>query len=168
MQLVLMVAFASITIKFHWNCVRAKAGNASLMTVIYVLYVSTALIFARSVFRTVENFETLKSNPDATLITHEAYFWIFEASLMIINSYMLNIFHPGRYLPRSMKTYLAKDGVTEIEGPGWVDHRNFLLTLFDPFDLSGLIRGRDKETRFWEQEVEQREQVPVTETASKV
>ena len=86
---------------------------------------------------------------------------------MFINSVMLNIFHPGRYLPRSNKTYLARDGVSEIEGPGWIDKRPFLATLFDPCDIFGLITRRDKETKFWEQE-ELSEQVRVTETAPKV
>lgn len=54
------------------------------------------------------------------------------------------------FLPRSNKVYLSKDGVTEVEGPGWVDKRPFLATVVDPFDLVGLIMGRDKTTKFWE------------------
>ena len=53
------------------------------------------------------------------------------------------------YLPRSNKVFLAEDGVTEVEGPGYEDKRNFLVTLADPFDIGGLIRGRDK-VRYWE------------------
>ena len=55
-----------------------------------------------------------------------------------------------RFLPVNNKIYLDRDGVTEIEGPGIQDKRNFLLTLFDPFDVVGLIRGRDKEEQFWQ------------------
>ena len=70
---------------------------------------------------------------------------------MLVNSVLLNVFHPARFLPQSNKIYLARDGVTELEGPGWIDKRHFLLTIFDPFDLGGLIQGRDKkETAFWE------------------
>lgn len=52
-------------------------------------------------------------------------------------------------LPRSNKIYLAMDGVTEIEGPGYEDRRHFLLTLFDPFDIVGIIMNR-KQVKYWE------------------
>lgn len=55
------------------------------------------------------------------------------------------------YLPRSNKVYLAKDGTTELEGPGWVDKRPFLVTVLDPFDVGSLIKGKDKTGRFWEE-----------------
>lgn len=66
------------------------------------------------------------------------------------NTLLLNFRHPAMYLPRSNKIYLAEDGVTEIMGPGFEDKRNFLLTIFDPFDLVGLFKGRDKKERYWE------------------
>ena len=73
---------------------------------------------------------------------------------MIINSVLLNVRHPARFLPRNNKIYLAQDGVTEIEGPGYADKRPFLLTFFDPFDIAGLVKGRDKATRYWEEQQE--------------
>ena len=30
-----------------------------------------------------------------------------------------------------------------------VDRRTFLLTLFDPFDIGGLINGRDNKNKYW-------------------
>ena len=63
MQLALCLGFALITIKFYWNCVRSKSGNARLMTVLYVLLASTALIFARNVFRTVRKFRDSEKQP---------------------------------------------------------------------------------------------------------
>ena len=69
---------------------------------------------------------------------------------MFLNTAIMNIWHPGRFLPRSNKIHLARDGVTEVEGPGCVDDRPFIVTLLDPFDLVGLIKGRDRETAFWE------------------
>ena len=71
---------------------------------------------------------------------------------MLTNSALLNVRHPARFLPRSNKIYLAQDGVTEIVGPGYEDKRNFLLTIFDPFDIVGLVKGRDKGARYWEEE----------------
>ncbi len=72
---------------------------------------------------------------------------------MITNIVMLNFRHPATFLPSSNKVYLAEDGVTEIEGPGFEDRRNFFVTLFDPFDLVGLIKGRDKQ-KYWERQEE--------------
>ena len=69
---------------------------------------------------------------------------------MITNSVLLNVRHPARFLPDNNKIYLAEDGVTEILGPGFEDKRNILLTVFDPFDLIGLLNGRDKSGRYWE------------------
>lgn len=40
--------------------------------------------------------------------------------------------------------------MTEITGPGFKEERNFFLTLMDPFDIYGMIRGKDNETRFWD------------------
>ncbi len=70
---------------------------------------------------------------------------------MLANSILLNVFHPLRHLPRSNVIYLARDSVTEVEGPGYLDHkRPFIITLLDPFNIVGLVRGRFEQTRFWE------------------
>lgn len=69
---------------------------------------------------------------------------------MITNSVMLNVWHPLMYLPNDNKIYLAQDGITERQGPGWVDKRPFLVTLFDPFDVGGLLRKKDNNDKFWE------------------
>lgn len=65
-----------------------------------------------------------------------------------------------RFLPRDNKVYLAEDGRTEIQGPGYQDKRNFIVTIFDPFDLAGMFRGRNMNQRFWEtHEVGRREEI---------
>jgi len=69
---------------------------------------------------------------------------------MFANTSLLNVFHPMAQLPRSNKVYLAKDGVTEIEGPGFDDKRNFLLTIIDPFDVYGMVTRRNRPTNFWD------------------
>lgn len=69
---------------------------------------------------------------------------------MLLVTVILNIWHPARLLPQSNKIYLATDGVTEREGPGWVDKRPFLLTLFDPFDLGSLCSKKNANVKFWE------------------
>ncbi len=55
-----------------------------------------------------------------------------------------------RFLPRNNRIYLAEDGVTEIEGPGYEDKRPFIVTFFDPFDIHGMLKGRNMNRRFWD------------------
>ena len=90
--------------------------------------------------------------PSKYLLDHEVFFYIFDAALMLLNSVILNIWHPARYLPRDNKVYLARDGKTELSGPGWVDGRRWWFSWLDPFDLVGLAVGRDSRNKFWEQQ----------------
>ena len=71
---------------------------------------------------------------------------------MLLNTFLLNIYPPAKYLPANQKVYLAVDGKTEVEGPGMVDKRPFLASLFDPFDIIGLVTGKDNKNRFWEKD----------------
>lgn len=71
---------------------------------------------------------------------------------MLVNTAMLNVWPPAKYLPSDNRVYLARDGKTEVQGPGWEDKRHFLLTVFDPFDIGGLIKGEDCKKRFWEED----------------
>ena len=147
-----MFGFISVAVRFHQKCAGAGVLSAKLRTVLLTLYASSLLILTRSIYRVVEYFEAanISDGDPGAVLRSEWYFWVFEATLMLVNSVLLNVNHPGRFLPRSNKIYLARDGVTELEGPGWVDKRPFLATLLDPFDLVGLFKGRDKETAFWE------------------
>lgn len=163
-QLGVLGLFALLAGVFHWRCARAGLGrNRRLRGALGTLYASTALLGARTVFRVVEYWgiadvdfwrpggvDPASLSP---LVRFEWFFYVFEASLMLANHVLLNVRHPRRYLPKSTKTYLALDGVTEVQGPGYKDGRPFLLTLVDPFDLVGLAKGRKKkEARFWEEE----------------
>jgi predicted membrane channel-forming protein YqfA (hemolysin III family) len=147
MQLVCFIGFVIIAAVFHTRARRNSVANRRVSTVLYALYASSGLIMLRSIFRIVEFFQ----GNSGSITTHEAYFYGFDATPMLINAFLWNFFHPGRFLPKNNKIYLAKDGVTEIEGPGWVDSRNFVMTIIDPFDIGGLIKGRDKQTAFWDQ-----------------
>jgi len=131
--------------------------NRNLRTVLIVLYTSCTLITIRTIYRVVEYFAAASLNTSnifhiSPVLRHEWFFWIFEASVMLCNSVLINTFHPSRFLPPNNKIYLAEDGITEIEGPGFEDKRPFLLTLFDPFDVVGLVRGADRKNRYWEQQ----------------
>lgn len=153
LQVVCFLGFVALEVTFHRRCLRAKVLNQKLRMIITLVYISSALILIRNIYRVVETFQGYSGY----LQHHEAFFYVFDGTLMLINSIMFNYYHPMRYLPRTNEIYLSKDGVTEVKGPGWQDKRPFLVTLFDPFDLGGLITGRDKTTKFWETEQAQSE-----------
>ncbi|KAH9904576.1 RTA1 like protein-domain-containing protein [Xylariomycetidae sp. FL2044] len=161
MQLVVVCLFLLLASFFHVRCRRNGINSVKVNQVLLTLYVSSAIILARCVYRTVEFFDLYSinfSSPDfdlskaSPIIRYEWFFYVFEATLMLINSVLLNYRHPRRWLPKSTKVYLARDGVTEVMGPGYKQDRNFLLTLIDPFDMYGMIKGRDQATRFWEED----------------
>jgi hypothetical protein len=134
--------------------------SARLTNSLITLYASTGLILVRTIYRTVEYFGLAQyrfTDPDfdpqsmSPIIRYEVYFYIFEGTLMLVNCFLFNLRHPRRYLPRSNKIYLDKDGSTEIEGPGFKDPRPFWQTIIDPFDITGLIKGNGSQAdRFWE------------------
>lgn len=153
LQVACFLAFVALEATFHRRCLRAKVLNQKLRMTITLLYASSALILIRNIYRVVETFQGYTGY----LQTHEAFFYVFDGGLMLTNSIMFNTYHPTRFLPRTNEIYLSKDGVTELKGPGWQDKRPFLVTFFDPFDLGGLITGRDQTTKFWETEQAQSE-----------
>jgi len=158
LQLVILGLFLLLATSFHRTCKRANVLPKNLKAVLITLYISSALIGVRTIYRTVEYFSIsqLKITKDTDLSTlspllrYEWYFWVFEAMLMVTNSFLLNVRHPMRFLPRDNCIYLAEDGVTEIQGPGYEDKRLWIVTILDPFDIHGMMKGRNMNQRFWE------------------
>ena len=148
LQVILFVAFASVIAVFHMRARRAGVANHKLKVIIYTMYASCTLILTRNLFRTVAIFLPHDSYTNST----EWLIWVWEMIPMVINTVMLNIWPPAKYLPSDNKVYLAKDGMTELQGPGWEDERRLLWTVVDPFDLGGLISGQDNKNRFWEKD----------------
>ena len=148
LQVVLFLGFTSVEVLFHVRCIRAGVMTSKLQTVVTLLYTSSALILIRNIYRVIEQW----NGYTGYLQSHEAFFYVFDASLMLVNSVVLNVWHPAKYLPENNKVYLKQNGVTEAEGPGWVDGRAWWVSVLDPFDLVGLAQGRDRKTRFWEEE----------------
>lgn len=159
LQLAILACFILLASIYHRKCRRANLMPKNLSAVLTTLYISSALIGVRTLYRTVEYFTTaninyndpnLKPGSLSPVLRYEWFFWVFEACLMVTNSFLLNARHPLRFLPRDNAIYLAEDGVTEIQGTGYADKRNFLVTIFDPFDLYGMAKGRNMNKRFWD------------------
>jgi hypothetical protein len=146
LQIALFLAFVALVVIFHIRCIRASVFSHNVKVTIYTLYISSTLILLRNTFRTATFFYPATAYAN----TSEWCFWVFEAAPMVMNSYLMNVYPPGKYLPANYKIYLAMDGKTELEGPGAADKRPFLFTLFDPCDILGLVKGTDAKNRFWE------------------
>ena len=165
-----------------------KGTENKLSGVLYTLYASMFLILIRTAYRTAEHFGTTFPSTTTTtttpqqqldnlspLITKEPYFYVFEASLMLLSIAIFNAWHPRRYLPAKKSVYLAlhprlppgedgnpddggggdikrKEGILrrdEIEGPGWKDERFWDISCFDPCGVVD-TSGRDGRA-FWEE-----------------
>ncbi|KAK8116853.1 uncharacterized protein PG998_005134 [Apiospora kogelbergensis] len=137
-QVVVILTFLVLAGLFHYRC-ETRGSRTNMLTarvrrgirkIMLTLYLSMLLILVRCIYRLVEhtgdnhidyaNVEALKKlHP---FLRYEHWFYIFEAGLMLINSGLWNIFHPGRFLPRNVQIYIARDGAeVEVEKP--VDSR---------------------------------------------
>jgi hypothetical protein len=85
-------------------------------------------------------------------VRYEWFFWVFEASILLVNSVLWNLRHPRHHLPEDYHVYLAQDGKTELKGPGWKDEMPWFMTFLDPCGLTVAVTGggRRKEKPFWE------------------
>ncbi|KAF8862980.1 hypothetical protein BDZ45DRAFT_146250 [Acephala macrosclerotiorum] len=68
---------------------------------------------------------------------------------MLLYTFWLNLFHPGRFLPVNSKRFLDLDGKTERMGPGWIDERPKWQIFVDSFNLQKSAGGDKEQTRFW-------------------
>lgn len=149
LQLILNVAFLSLAGYFHWKCAGAGIGGArGIRHPLITLYVSVGLLIARTAYRVVEHtgLEGVdRENPTSLppVVGDEWPFAVFEAGFMLLDMVLWNIWHPRRYLPASPRVYLARDGVSEVEGPRVEDPRTLAAKILDPFDVIGLFRKRD-------------------------
>ncbi|KAF3760869.1 hypothetical protein M406DRAFT_334491 [Cryphonectria parasitica EP155] len=149
LQILAIALFVLCAVVFHRRCARAGlTTNRKVSTPLIIMYISTALILARTVYRIVEYFSiaNLEATPTVTAISpilrYEWFFYVFEASIMCANVCMWSIYHPRRYLPADPHVFLERDGITETEGPGWEDDANYWMTLIDPFGCTRKHKGQ--------------------------
>jgi hypothetical protein len=162
MQLGVITAFCVIAGIFHRRCMRASITTREIQTPLITLYISMTLIFIRTIYRIVEHFGSsrIPRNPEvdwnpmslSPIVRYEWFFYVFEASLMLLNTVLWNYMHPRHYLPEDYHVYLAQDGKTKLKGPGWTDDMPWFMTFLDPCGLTARLvgGGRRKETPFWE------------------
>lgn len=161
LQAAVEVLFISIVTLLHHRAKSSHMLTPNIRLLIYTLYGTSTLILLRCIYRTIDSFAVstvaISNCTPGTfchaLRTYEWPLYVFEGAPMIIYTYWLNFMHPARFLPRQRNIFLDVDGVTERVGPegGWIDKRDKLSTVLDPFDVSGMISGRESHVRFWEE-----------------
>ncbi|KAK6088738.1 rta1 domain-containing protein [Seiridium cupressi] len=93
------------------------------IAVILIFVILAAIFHRRCIYRLVEHLGDTAvhlSDPDSLkdlspLLRHEWFLYIFEATLMLLNSVLWNVWNPGRFLPRNNRIHLLQDGVNEVE-----------------------------------------------------
>lgn len=150
LQIVFAACFVFLAGFFHYWCRKNGIRNWKITAPLLVLYASTALISIRTIYRIVEFWASVSGDPEniSPVVRYEWFFYVWEATIMLLDCVLFNVFHPRRWLPKSNKIYLARDGVTEIDGPGWQDKRPWIVTLCDPFDLIGMLTPKKN---FWDE-----------------
>ncbi|GAM86370.1 hypothetical protein ANO11243_043840 [Dothideomycetidae sp. 11243] len=161
LQCAIEVLFLSLTGRLHWNAYKANTLPAHVRRMFYVLYSISTMLLVRSVFRAAQGFQGkqcwLEGVCGASL-KYEWFFWVFEVANITLFVIGVTVFPPGRYLPRSDHVFLDRhDATTERKGPGFSakDPRPWIVTVMDPTNIYGMIRGTDKDTTmvsFWDEE----------------
>lgn len=157
-QLVVILIFVVLAGIFHKRCRKAGLHVTAVSTTLIVMYVSMGLILTRCIYRLVEHvgnttvditdMEQLEAL--SPLLRYEVYFYIFEATVMLINSVIWNIWHPGRSLPKSSNIHLSTDGVTEVTDREATDERSLLAKLMCILTFGILFRRKTKHPSFQE------------------
>ncbi|CAG7999982.1 unnamed protein product [Penicillium salamii] len=87
---------------FHPTEVRQSHGlgiSRSWESVLWGLYIASILILIRSVFRLIE----YAQGNDGYLISHEAFMYVFDSTLMFFAMVAMNVFHPSIILSPVLK-----------------------------------------------------------------
>ena len=91
---------------FHRCCRTGGIKAPSVIRPLVTSYASMVLLLGRTIYRMVEHFgspllsEELESLSPA--VRYEWYFYVFDASLVLVAVAAWNFVHPGRLLPRTI------------------------------------------------------------------
>lgn len=156
-QIGVIVIFLIMAVIFHVRCNRARLLNRTVKTPLSILYASMILIFIRCIYRLVEHLgpttidlESAEKLKQLTpVLRYEWYFYVFEATLMLVNSVLWNIWHAGRYLPQSYAVHLSEEG-EEVTTGSDTDDRSSLAKIGNVFTFGILFRRKTQQTSFHE------------------
>lgn len=121
-QICLIFTFFCLCGTFHRRCLKDGIRAKPIPSILFVMYLSMLLILTRSIYRIVQhagNSSIDIKNPESMnslspLLRYEWFFYVFEGATLLVNSLLWNVFHAGRYLPRTKNTFVGEDGRTEM------------------------------------------------------
>ncbi|KAL4770065.1 hypothetical protein BDW60DRAFT_224500 [Aspergillus nidulans var. acristatus] len=123
MQLAVILSFVVLAGIFHWRLTKEVIPARKAILPLYTLYMSMSLILVRCIYRLIEHtghttvdindMKVLKSL--TPVLRYEWFFYVFEATLMLLNVVLWNVWHPGRYLPANVGVYLGRDGREAVQ-----------------------------------------------------
>ena len=157
LQLGVILIFVGLAGLFHWRCKSTTVQINVVGRMLWVLYGSMFLILARCIYRLVEHTGGTKKDLDnlealqklSPILRYEWFFYVFEATLMLINSILWNIWNPGRFLPKNYNIYLGPDG-NEIEGEEQADNRALWAKVANIISFGVLYRKKRQAGQFQE------------------
>ncbi|KAJ0414821.1 hypothetical protein BJY00DRAFT_318475 [Aspergillus carlsbadensis] len=163
LQLAVIIIFILLAGVFHYRCAKNGVTARAVLVPLRTLYASMGLIFIRCIYRLVEHMgsTTVDINDMEVLrgltpvLRYEWFFYVFEATLMFLNSALWNVWSPGRFLPKTYLVYLSKDGRTEVEGIEVEDQRTLAQKVLAKVTL-GICFRRVKVKYLEENELEER------------
>ena len=113
-QIAVFGFFIVVMAIFHWRMVRCPSAKACEMELpwlryIYMLYVASALIMVRSIFRTAEYIEGRGGH----LQSHEVYFYVLDTAFMFLVMAIFNIVHPRAIVDGKSDTAISLRSLEE-------------------------------------------------------
>ncbi|KAM5430577.1 hypothetical protein McanCB21832_006422 [Microsporum canis] len=137
LQFAVIFTFLVLAGTLHRRCNKAKIRSRysrSITTMLIALYISMCLILIRCIYRLIEHLgntavdleDIEKLRNLSPILRNEYYFYIFEASLMLINSVLWNIWNPSRFLPPDHRIHVTKNGNAEVMAEDGKDSRSVL------------------------------------------
>lgn len=107
-QLLFFGFFMFVAAVFHRRMVLCPTAVSRSLQVpwqryLIVLYAVSALIVVRSVFRVVEYVQ----GSEGTLLGHEAYSYVFDATLMFVAMVLFNVYHPWKIISKEKQLAMA-------------------------------------------------------------
>lgn len=160
LQMIVELCFIILVATFQRHGRRAGKFPHNARVLCRVLYITSWIMMVRCAVRIIEGFEiaacpALTQFWCGTIRRNEWFLWVFEVANISLFVAALTVWHPGRFLPNDTKVYLdPHDRKTERMGPGYgtADKRHLIITVLDPFDMVGSLRGENKMDRFWERD----------------
>ncbi|KAK2669649.1 Fungal transcription factor [Fusarium oxysporum f. sp. vasinfectum] len=113
-QVLFFGLFIAVTGLFHFRFARQSTGQPFIwQRLLVIIYVASALILIRSLFRMIEYIE----GHDGELQSKEVYVLVLDAVPMTIASVSLNIFHPSKYMKSARKSLNDSDSEVGLSDP---------------------------------------------------